>query len=206
MGLYAAEQFGEEGVKYYFLMSKCWFKVRDVGLSQAFMCSRGKDEWLNVNVSRVRNHSGSAVTLTVLLCWWISVYFTGGDVAGVDSWITQTVSSLCSGPCGLLRYFYLLLLFMLLLFLLWEMQRSGRGGFRLRRPRGPRGRAQRTWWRWDFDLTFLFSLFTAAFTEYFRVSAAAAHKNSRSVFWQITCCLLSIFVSSIRHENELIWI
>lgn len=31
MGLYAAEQFGEEGVKYYFLMSKCWFKVRDVG-------------------------------------------------------------------------------------------------------------------------------------------------------------------------------
>lgn len=27
MGLYAAEQFGEEGVKYYFLMSKCWFKV-----------------------------------------------------------------------------------------------------------------------------------------------------------------------------------
>lgn len=31
MGLYAAEQFGEEGVKYYFLMSKCWFKVRGVG-------------------------------------------------------------------------------------------------------------------------------------------------------------------------------
>lgn len=27
MGLYAAEQFGEEGMKYYFLMSKCWFKV-----------------------------------------------------------------------------------------------------------------------------------------------------------------------------------
>ena len=27
MGLYAAEQFGEEGLKYYFLMSKCWFKV-----------------------------------------------------------------------------------------------------------------------------------------------------------------------------------
>ncbi|XP_070834608.1 dnaJ (Hsp40) homolog, subfamily C, member 5 gamma b isoform X3 [Chaetodon trifascialis] len=27
MGLYAAEQFGEEGVKYYFLMSKCWFKT-----------------------------------------------------------------------------------------------------------------------------------------------------------------------------------
>lgn len=27
MGLYATEQFGEEGVKYYFLMSKCWFKV-----------------------------------------------------------------------------------------------------------------------------------------------------------------------------------
>ena len=28
MGLYVAEQFGEESVKYYFLMSKCWFKVR----------------------------------------------------------------------------------------------------------------------------------------------------------------------------------
>ncbi len=28
MGLYAAEQFGEESVKYYFLMSKWWFKVR----------------------------------------------------------------------------------------------------------------------------------------------------------------------------------
>lgn len=27
MGLYVAEQFGEESVKYYFLMSKCWFKV-----------------------------------------------------------------------------------------------------------------------------------------------------------------------------------
>ncbi|XP_073339168.1 dnaJ (Hsp40) homolog, subfamily C, member 5 gamma b isoform X2 [Pagrus major] len=27
MGLYAAEQFGEEGAKYYFLMSKCWFKT-----------------------------------------------------------------------------------------------------------------------------------------------------------------------------------
>ncbi|XP_067336424.1 dnaJ (Hsp40) homolog, subfamily C, member 5 gamma b isoform X2 [Channa argus] len=27
MGLYAAEQFGEEGAKYYFLMSKCWFKA-----------------------------------------------------------------------------------------------------------------------------------------------------------------------------------
>uniref|UniRef100_A0A096LUT4 DnaJ (Hsp40) homolog, subfamily C, member 5 gamma b n=1 Tax=Poecilia formosa TaxID=48698 RepID=A0A096LUT4_POEFO len=28
MGLSVAEQFGEDGVKYYFLMSKCWFKVR----------------------------------------------------------------------------------------------------------------------------------------------------------------------------------
>lgn len=26
MGLYVAEQFGEDSVKYYFLMSKCWFK------------------------------------------------------------------------------------------------------------------------------------------------------------------------------------
>lgn len=31
MGLSVAEQFGEEGVKYYFLMSKCWFKVRGKG-------------------------------------------------------------------------------------------------------------------------------------------------------------------------------
>ncbi len=28
MGLYVSEQFGEESVKYYFLMSKWWFKVR----------------------------------------------------------------------------------------------------------------------------------------------------------------------------------
>uniref|UniRef100_A0A1A7WI57 DnaJ (Hsp40) homolog, subfamily C, member 5 gamma b n=1 Tax=Iconisemion striatum TaxID=60296 RepID=A0A1A7WI57_9TELE len=27
LGLYAAEQLGEEGVKYYFLASKCWFKA-----------------------------------------------------------------------------------------------------------------------------------------------------------------------------------
>ncbi|XP_078506212.1 dnaJ homolog subfamily C member 5G isoform X2 [Lissotriton helveticus] len=27
MGLYVSEQFGEESVKYYFLMSKCWFKT-----------------------------------------------------------------------------------------------------------------------------------------------------------------------------------
>ncbi|XP_072355126.1 dnaJ (Hsp40) homolog, subfamily C, member 5 gamma a isoform X2 [Scyliorhinus torazame] len=27
MGLYVAEQFGEESVKYYFLMNKCWFKA-----------------------------------------------------------------------------------------------------------------------------------------------------------------------------------
>ncbi|KAM6917605.1 dnaJ homolog subfamily C member 5-like isoform 2-T2 [Lycodopsis pacificus] len=27
MGLYVAEQFGDESVKYYFLMSKCWFKT-----------------------------------------------------------------------------------------------------------------------------------------------------------------------------------
>ncbi|XP_037551359.1 dnaJ (Hsp40) homolog, subfamily C, member 5 gamma b [Nematolebias whitei] len=27
LGLYAAEQFGDEGAKYYFLMSKCWFKA-----------------------------------------------------------------------------------------------------------------------------------------------------------------------------------
>ncbi|GAA6223257.1 dnaJ homolog subfamily C member 5-like isoform X1 [Lates japonicus] len=27
MGLYVAEQFGDESVKYYFLMTKCWFKA-----------------------------------------------------------------------------------------------------------------------------------------------------------------------------------
>ncbi|KAM9355632.1 dnaJ (Hsp40) homolog, subfamily C, member 5 gamma b isoform 2-T2 [Pholidichthys leucotaenia] len=27
LGLYVAEQFGDESVKYYFLMSKCWFKA-----------------------------------------------------------------------------------------------------------------------------------------------------------------------------------
>uniref|UniRef100_UPI00398F25C2 dnaJ (Hsp40) homolog, subfamily C, member 5 gamma a isoform X2 n=1 Tax=Pristiophorus japonicus TaxID=55135 RepID=UPI00398F25C2 len=27
MGLYVAEQFGEESVKYYFLMNRCWFKT-----------------------------------------------------------------------------------------------------------------------------------------------------------------------------------
>lgn len=32
MGLYLAEQFGDEGVKYYFLMSKCWFKVKWISL------------------------------------------------------------------------------------------------------------------------------------------------------------------------------
>lgn len=30
MGLYVSEQFGDESVKYYVLMSKCWFKVRGV--------------------------------------------------------------------------------------------------------------------------------------------------------------------------------
>ncbi|KTF74288.1 hypothetical protein cypCar_00034985 [Cyprinus carpio] len=37
MGLYAADQFGEEGVKYYFLMSKCWFKAL-LGLGMIFTC------------------------------------------------------------------------------------------------------------------------------------------------------------------------
>lgn len=31
MGLYVSEQFGEESVKYYFLMSKWWFKVGNAG-------------------------------------------------------------------------------------------------------------------------------------------------------------------------------
>jgi DnaJ family protein C protein 5 len=33
MGLYVSEQFGEDSVKYYFLMSKWWFKVRTNCLS-----------------------------------------------------------------------------------------------------------------------------------------------------------------------------
>ncbi|KAH0622977.1 hypothetical protein JD844_025931 [Phrynosoma platyrhinos] len=32
MGLYVSEQFGEESVKYYFLMSKWWFKVEMEGI------------------------------------------------------------------------------------------------------------------------------------------------------------------------------
>ncbi|XP_068607658.1 dnaJ (Hsp40) homolog, subfamily C, member 5 gamma b isoform X2 [Brachionichthys hirsutus] len=38
MGLYAAEQFGEEGAKYYFLMSKCWFKTLLVCCSIVTCC------------------------------------------------------------------------------------------------------------------------------------------------------------------------
>ncbi|XP_015670301.1 dnaJ homolog subfamily C member 5G [Protobothrops mucrosquamatus] len=37
MGLYVSEQFGEESVKYYFLMSKCWFKTL-VGCCSIFTC------------------------------------------------------------------------------------------------------------------------------------------------------------------------
>lgn len=44
MGLYAAEQFGDEGAKYYFLMSKCWFKVRaDVFLQ---VCMPTSEKWV----------------------------------------------------------------------------------------------------------------------------------------------------------------
>lgn len=51
MGLYAAEQFGEEGVKYYFLMSKCWFKVRGVGCSfKSLHVQQVKNDCLNENV------------------------------------------------------------------------------------------------------------------------------------------------------------
>lgn len=37
MGLYIADQFGEESVKYYFLMSKCWFKTL-MALGMIFTC------------------------------------------------------------------------------------------------------------------------------------------------------------------------
>ncbi|TRY83496.1 hypothetical protein DNTS_016229 [Danionella cerebrum] len=37
MGLYVAEQFGNDSVKYYFLMSKCWFKTL-VALGLIFTC------------------------------------------------------------------------------------------------------------------------------------------------------------------------
>ncbi|XP_051502919.1 dnaJ homolog subfamily C member 5-like isoform X1 [Myxocyprinus asiaticus] len=37
MGLYVADQFGEDSVKYYFLMSKCWFKTVLV-LGMLFTC------------------------------------------------------------------------------------------------------------------------------------------------------------------------
>lgn len=40
MGLYVAEQFGDESVKYYFLMSKCWFKalVMCIGIFTCCCC------------------------------------------------------------------------------------------------------------------------------------------------------------------------
>lgn len=38
MGLYVSEQFGEESVKYYFLMSKWWFKV---GAAAVWFSHRG---------------------------------------------------------------------------------------------------------------------------------------------------------------------
>ncbi|KAK2879139.1 hypothetical protein QQF64_010714 [Cirrhinus molitorella] len=37
MGLYVADQFGEDSVKYYFLMSKCWFRAL-MGLGMIFTC------------------------------------------------------------------------------------------------------------------------------------------------------------------------
>lgn len=39
MGLYVSEQFGEESVKYYFLMSKWWFKVGAVSLCRPSVSS-----------------------------------------------------------------------------------------------------------------------------------------------------------------------
>ena len=36
MGLYVAEQFGDESVKYYFLTSKCWFKVSPANSGNPF--------------------------------------------------------------------------------------------------------------------------------------------------------------------------
>ena len=38
MGLYVSEQFGEESVKYYFLMSKWWFKVGPLSVLLPFSC------------------------------------------------------------------------------------------------------------------------------------------------------------------------
>lgn len=38
MGLYVAEQFGDDSVKYYFLMSKCWFKALVVCCSLFTCC------------------------------------------------------------------------------------------------------------------------------------------------------------------------
>ncbi|MGH0145771.1 UNVERIFIED_CONTAM: hypothetical protein FKN15_006897 [Acipenser sinensis] len=37
MGLYVSDQFGEESVKYYFLMSKWWFKVGSLYRKQTFV-------------------------------------------------------------------------------------------------------------------------------------------------------------------------
>ncbi|KAM8914050.1 dnaJ (Hsp40) homolog, subfamily C, member 5 gamma b isoform 1-T1 [Spinachia spinachia] len=61
MGLYVAEQFGEDSVKYYFLMSKCWFKTLVVccGIFTCcccfccccFCCGKGKTSENDDNVA-----------------------------------------------------------------------------------------------------------------------------------------------------------
>lgn len=45
MGLYVSEQFGEESVKYYFLMSKWWFKVG--------LCITPCHRWASVSMETV---------------------------------------------------------------------------------------------------------------------------------------------------------
>uniref|UniRef100_H3DPS2 DnaJ (Hsp40) homolog, subfamily C, member 5 gamma b n=1 Tax=Tetraodon nigroviridis TaxID=99883 RepID=H3DPS2_TETNG len=49
MGLYAAEQFGEEGVKYYFLFSKCWFKALVVCCSIFGKCKGPEEDFVYID-------------------------------------------------------------------------------------------------------------------------------------------------------------
>lgn len=92
--------------------------------------------------------------------------------------LTFIPSPLCLGPCGVLWYFHLLLLFLLLLFLLWEVQRCRRRGLCLYWPRGPRGRDQRIWRRWG--LCFFWGGFTFTFTEIWRTSSYNSQQTALS--------------------------
>uniref|UniRef100_A0A8D0DQZ0 J domain-containing protein n=1 Tax=Salvator merianae TaxID=96440 RepID=A0A8D0DQZ0_SALMN len=65
MGLYVSEQFGEESVKYYFLMSKGWFKVGlgDWRRGEALLICGGLDATVENNPEEVSREPSGPVTL-----------------------------------------------------------------------------------------------------------------------------------------------